>query len=82
MVRDGVVSYSTAGRTRTLGPGALLLGNPDQEYRLAHDYGQGDDCTVVEYDATLIAGASAPFPSFPVASLPPTPRLEKHTACC
>lgn len=49
LVRRGSFLYHAQGRSHALVPGALLLGDPGQEYTCTHEREGGDDCLVFLY---------------------------------
>lgn len=82
-VRRGSFVYRVGTARVTLGPGAVLLGNPGESYVCSHEYGRGDRCLSVLYEPSAIedivsalgaGGGSRKGRWFRTASLPPLAR--------
>ncbi|HEX6157515.1 MAG TPA: AraC family transcriptional regulator [Burkholderiales bacterium] len=73
-VRHGSFGYQTLGRLHELVAGAVLVGNPGQEYTATHEHhGCGDECLSVKLSPALAESLGESV--WDVARLPPLPEV-------
>ena len=73
-VRHGSFGYHTLGREHELVAGAVLVGQPGQEYTATHEHhGCGDECLSVKLAPAL--ADSLPRPVWHLGGIPPLPQL-------
>jgi AraC-like DNA-binding protein len=76
LVRRGCFARSANGVVSALDPTVACFINPGEEQRYDHPHDDGDDCTAIGVDATLVATVHGGAPDLPVGSVPISPTLD------
>lgn len=75
-VRRGWFRRSANGVEALLDPTVAYCINPAEEERCDHPHGDGDDCTALGLDPTLVASLLGGEPALPTGALPTTWRVD------
>lgn len=75
-VRRGSFGCRTLGKQHELVAGAVMVGQPGQEYMATHEHHEcGDECLSVKLSPELAESLGAGKPAWDLARLPPLPQL-------
>ncbi len=74
-VRVGTFGYRLRGRAHELVAGAVMVGQPGDEYVCTHEHGCGDECLSFHLSAEYAEALQMPAAGWRVGALPPLPEL-------